>query len=185
MRDPATKKEWLASLRRPRVTLTPYWGLLVVFLAMLGALYSGRLIAEDLSHPTHVGELYLFAVKNGGYEDKCKWRDGGCPMPLVVIENIGDENIAGKFDYRAAQFVVLNAGIHKPGSMAWNTTLVHEFTHYLQWIFGEIGPSTQCMGRMKAEEAAYAAGNAYLKRFGMTKDYSTQMLMHALACAQG
>jgi hypothetical protein len=141
-------------------------------------------LAQSLSHPTKVSELFEAAVKHGGYETKCLSRPDGCHMPAVLIVGIEDDNIAGQFDPRNPNFVRVNANTrHVPGSLGFNEVLVHEFVHYLQWLFGELGPQSRCSDLLRIEGQAYKAGAAYLAQFGIVKDYSEQLGSIALMSA--
>jgi hypothetical protein len=120
-------------------------------------------------------------VKFGGYEAACMAR-GGCKMPNVVIVRIDDENIGGQFTWNQPTVINLSSSAYTPGSLEWNTVVVHEFVHYLQWLTGKIGPHTRCEGIVEAEKEAYAAGAAYLLQFGIVKDYTPQIFMTMLMC---
>lgn len=189
MRDPATKAEWLEGLRAPRKTLVPYWALgmaVLVGAVLAGVLYSGRLLAEEtLPRPTTVLDLYAQAMKIGGYELKCQFRRGGCPAPVVAVSAIESDNVAGQFDPRMPNFVTINSKVLTPGTLDWNATVVHEFVHYLQWVFGEIGPAVSCEDVAKAEVAAYKASAEYLSQFGIVRDHSMQLFAVAVMCLEG
>lgn len=179
MKDVATKKEWLASLREARehrlmVTLKAL-KFLAIGIALSMAFAAGKATAA-LYHPTSLHDLFMEAIKHGGYEQKCAMRRGGCPMPAVVIHTIPDENISGQFDPRNPSYIQLNTTpAVMPASLHFNMVLVHEFVHYLQWLFGELGPQSGCTEVPKIEEPAYKAGASYLAQFGVTYDYSAQM----------
>ena len=149
--------------------------------------FAGKASAAPLIHATPLQELFLTAVKLGGYEKKCLARMGGCEMPSVLIASIDDDNTVGQFDPRQPVLVKINTRII-PGSLGFNAVLVHEFTHYLQWLFGELGPQTQCQDQPKIEEQAYKAAAAYLAQFGIVYDYSDAMfgvLLMAAMCSTG
>lgn len=141
------------------------------------AFVAGRVTAAPLIHATPVQDLFKAAVKFGGYEQKCMGRRGGCPMPAVLVQHIDNANIEGQFDWRTPMLVKINVTEHLvPGSLDFNETLVHEFVHYLQWLFGELGPQSSSTCEVTSIEGpAYAAGAAYLAQFGIQKDYSGQM----------
>lgn len=153
--------------------------LCLVLLLGLGLWRSAQ--AAPLAHPTSLVELYKAAIKFGGYEDKCNARINGCPMPAVVLVYIEDSNIAGQFDPSHPTFVKLSA-LMTPGTVSFNAVMVHEFVHYLQWLFGDLGPDSGCKDTPRIEEQAYAAAAEYLKQFGIIYDYSDQMVgIHLMA----
>jgi hypothetical protein len=157
----------------------------LVLLVTLG--FCSQTKAAPLSHPTQLKELFLSAVVFGGYAEKCQARRGGCPMPAVVLAGIEDDNTVGQFDPRHPTFVKITSQI-MPGSLAFNAVVVHEFTHYLQWLFGDLGPETLCKDHPPIEEQAYKAAAAYLAQFGINYDYSDQLfnvVVMAAMCEAG
>ena len=155
------------------------WALIAVFVGWATGAY-----AQPLSRPTQVGELFTAAVKFGGYEAKCMAKHGGCPMPAVLIITIENDNIRGQFDPRNPNFVRINTAEHTiPGTLDFNEVVVHEFVHYLQWLFGELGPQSTCRDLFEIESQAYKAGGAYLAQFGIIKDYSDQLATVAFMAA--
>lgn len=158
-----------------RATIAPYWVIAAVLFGIGTLLYHVNGMAEGLSRPTPVAELFKAAIKFGGFEQECMQRRGGCQMPGVTIVLIEDANVAGLFFFRDPNTVKMNAQVHTPGTLEWNATLVHEFVHYLQWLTGKLGPQTQCEQMVEIEEPAYKAGSAYLAQFGIVKDYKSQL----------
>lgn len=143
----------------------------LVLLISLG-LCSKPAQSAPLLHPTSLQELFLKAVVHGGYAQKCMARRNGCEMPAVVIMGIEDGNILGEFDPRNPTFIKINTTKNIiPGSLGFNAVMVHEFVHYLQWLFGELGPQSKCLDHPRLEEQAYKASAAYLGEFGIEYDY--------------
>lgn len=181
--DDAKSERWVL---RDRVI---FW--LVVFFVVPPLLYWGpKAFSTELSHPTRVGDLFAAAVKHGGYEAKCLARPNGCPMPAVLVADMEDDNIRGQFDPKHPTFVRINAASRTvPGTLAFNEVLVHEFVHYLQWLFGELGPQSGCRDIVRIESQAYLAGAAYLAEFGIVKDYTGHIggiaMMAAMCEAMG
>lgn len=137
---------------------------------------------DKLPQPTPVAELFEKAVKHGGFEAACLKR-GGCPMPVVALAAIEDDNVAGLFDFHNPVFVKISTGNRIPGTLAFNATVVHEFVHYLQWLTGQLGPQTPCEARVAIEGPAYRAAAAYYAEFGIVFDYSPQMASMAFLAA--
>ena len=132
--------------------------------------------SQPLSHPTNVAELFAAAIKHGGFTAKCQARPGGCPAPGVLVVTIEDDNINGQFDPSQPTFIRINALPRvAPGTLAFNEVLVHEFVHYLQWLFGELGPQSRCSDIVRIESQAYKAGAAYMAEFGIIKDYTEHL----------
>lgn len=141
----------------------------------------------DTAKPTLVSELYETAKKLGGYEKMCAASMHQCPQPMVLISEQYDEYAYGVFNpFKETDRVILSMGNLKPGTIAWNATLVHEFTHYFQWLAGEFGPSTlSCSLMAKIEIDAYTVAAAYLKSIGVDEDMQEekdQMVLNAAFC---
>jgi hypothetical protein len=136
--------------------------------------------------PTEIDELFSQAIKLGGFEKFCQSRDEGCQVPGVLIAKIEDENIAGQFTWYSPTFIRITTGYFAPGTLLFNSTVVHEFVHYLQWLRGDLGPSNNSCEKVRdAEIQAYAAGDAYLAQFGIKKDKSMIDFMLATMCLYG
>ncbi len=149
---------------------------------------SGVFAESGIVKPTTVTELFKDAIELGGFAQMCQSRVGGCPMPVVAIVEVEDENIAGLFHYRNPNVIQVNASVRVPGTLEFNATVLHEFVHYLQWLAGKLGPASTCMDTPGIEEPAYKAAAAYFARHGVEFDYSMQMFsvqMGAMSCAQG
>lgn len=156
---------------------------LVAGLALLVALFipAGTFAKDyaELYRPTTVEKLFEQAILHGGYKERCDKE--GCPMPSVRIIPLG-ENVLGQFRPTQVPGEVLIATELPPGNMLWNEVVVHEFVHYLQWRFAELTPTLTYCGLAKLEAAAYAAGIAYLKQFGIAADHSEQIAMVNFNC---
>lgn len=136
---------------------------------------------EKLHQPTNVVALFKQAVELGGYAEKCAVRQGGCPMPSVTITGL-DPNIGGQFNPADPTIIKTNGEALVPGTLLWNSIVIHEFVHFLQWYFGELGPHSTCQDHQRIEEAAYVAGAKYLAQFGIVEAYSMQRLWLAMMC---
>jgi hypothetical protein len=128
---------------------------------------------EDLPKPTVVTELFKAAMKHGGFEKQCMARNGGCKIPHVRITGL-DASTYGNYFWEEPTVINVSADL-KPGTLGFNETVVHEFVHQLQFMFGEYGPQTMCRDMLKVEEKAYKAGAAYLAESGVIVDYSEHL----------
>lgn len=123
----------------------------------------------DKALPTVVTELFEFAKKQGGFEEMCNTSMYECPQPAVLITEDIDDYAYGMYNpFKMPDVVQMSMGNAKPGTIAWNATLVHEFTHYFQWVSGKLGPSTlSCSNRAEIEIQAYTVMAEYLKSVGV------------------
>lgn len=124
----------------------------------------------DLYRPTPTAELFEKAVKLGGFEAECGKRHNGCVAPAVLVTEMR-EGLMGSFTWDEPRVVKLNS-VMVPGSLKFNSVLVHEFTHYLQWLTGKIGPHNWCPVAVEMETQAYNVAAAYIGEFGVVRDYT-------------
>lgn len=129
----------------------------------------------DLYRPTPVAEIFEKAVKFGGFEQACGRRPAGCAVPQVRIAETA-AGTYGTFTWNEPTVVNISSSV-VPGSLQFNSTLLHEFVHYLQWLTGKIGPHNWCAVAVEAEQQAYEAAAKYHAEFGLVRDYEMQMTM--------
>jgi hypothetical protein len=139
---------------------------------------------ESVYKPTKIETLYKAAILLGGFKEFCSTRDGGCPMPAVVVAPL-PEGIAGQFTWHSPGFISVTTGDIMPGTLDFNETVVHEFVHYLQWLRGDLGPSVTCEQVSASETSAYKAGSDYLAHYGVKKDLTFIEFMLATMCLYG
>lgn len=155
----------------------------LAFFLLIGSTVAESPGYETRAHPTPIAELFAAAVKHGGYTKQCAARRGGCPIPLVLVAPLG-ENIDGTFYYMDPTVVRVSVDL-LPGTLRFNETVVHEYVHYLQFLFGEYGPLTRCTEMGDIEAKAYKAGAAYLAALGVHVDYKGHIAwiaMEASSC---
>lgn len=128
----------------------------------------------ELAKPTPIAELFQAAIEFGGYKDFCAARRDGCPAPMVRLVPL-PENIQGTFNFLEPTVIniAIDAEDHSPGTVEWNETVVHEFTHYLQWLSGKYSPAIkdECKMMYEIELEAYTAGYRYKEALGLAVDY--------------
>jgi hypothetical protein len=90
-------------------------------------------------------------------------------MPVVVIGPM-QHNI-GEFDARNPSYITIS-DVLSPGSFEWSDSVVHEFTHYLQWLSGELRPLADCLSHAKLEMEAYKTDERWAIEQGVNRDYS-------------
>lgn len=131
-------------------------------------------------------DLYAIAIEYGDYKEKCKYLRSGCPMPNVILTEHMEATNVGEFTYLNPTVVAIAADkAGSPGTPVWNAVLVHEFTHYLQWRTGKLGPSLPCQAGQEAEIEAYAAASKYLTSRGVAHSFKDQLFGVALMCVEG
>ena len=151
-------------------------------LLALSLLLFAAIVPVRAAEPVTVADLFEQTVALAGYKEMCDAR-GGCEPPAVVLAPFDNTDIAGRFDPRKASFVQINP-ILPVGSLRWNSTVVHEFTHYLQWLFGALTPAVACADVQALEFAAYDAAAAYLAQHDITADYTSQRFRVTIMCSQ-
>ena len=87
MTDPATKQEWLHSLRakQQRATLVPYWVLSVLILAIGLALVAGKVYAEPMAQASAGGVVITV------YTEACTHPDHVTNLPKRATWKEGDK----------------------------------------------------------------------------------------------
>lgn len=126
-----------------------------------------------------IESLFAFALSISSYQWTCLERVH-CPIPTVEIQAL-DGDRAGSFSYLTPLKLTLDTTVdlNTPEGQA---TVVHEFTHYLQWRAGKYTPATTCAEKVNLEAEAYKAGSAYLKTKGIDKDFAGELFTAAMSC---
>lgn len=116
-------------------------------------------------------DLYKDALRLSGAQDKyCTKFPNECrTMPIVKTQFLPG-NVLGQFDENDATYIRISPFL-KPGSLFWKVTLVHEFTHYIDWRFGNLKNAATCLEAVASEEHAYEVGRLWLKEHGVETNY--------------
>lgn len=161
-----------------------------LLVALLSAVLVASALGRDipqLSHPTAPSELFVFAIEAGGFAEMCENTPYHCPMPKISIDGSIDDYAYGIFNpFEKANTVVMSESLLEPGTVMWNAVLVHEMTHYLQYLRGEFVPSKLgCAAHERTEHEAYDVGAKYLQSLGFKEDFAkekAQMSLDAAMC---
>jgi hypothetical protein len=151
---------------------------LVIELAVLFYL----IVWAHSSEAASVDSLFKEAIKHGGFTEYCKKEE--CPVPAVVLAPLEYEGANGKFDIRHPTVISISPEHEGAlGSHEWNSTLVHEFVHYLQWLTGIFKVNMSCHDKVRLIELpAYHAQAKYLSKHKIEYDYSFQMFIMGMGC---
>ena len=113
--------------------------------------------------------LFALAIALSGYESLCVERPDACSVIPIVVRasdaQLGTAKGGHVLHARPDQVVV--ASRYEPGSHAYNSILVHEFTHVLQLRSQRWRGLTVCQKALREREA-YMAQLAYLERYSLT-----------------
>lgn len=127
--------------------------------------FNAQGISEEYSQATPpVVELFLYAMEKKNLA--ClSHPNGGCFLPEIRIAELPD-GVLGQFKIQDPTYITVTPRL-TPGSPAWNSVVVHEFSHWLDWYFDiVIRSKMQCRDYMVAEERSYIIQYAYLKDQG-------------------
>lgn len=122
----------------------------------------GAIAATDAFSKTTT-ELFADTQRLSGYGCPTK-RVDLCAAPGVVIAEL-PEHILGVFNVEQASYVSINSS-EDIGTKEWQSIVVHEYMHYLQWLAGKVGPHVSCDQNVDAEIEARKVGNAWLVENG-------------------
>lgn len=144
----------------------------------------------SLPAPTPSVELFELTKKLGGFEEMCAQSFHKCEQPMILISREHDDYAYGVYNpFVKADTIVMSMTNLVPGTIGWNMVLVHEYTHYLQWLKGTYAPSMPlCTGMAKIEIEAYEVSSKYLETLGINDDMEAKksmMRMNEAMCIDG
>ena len=131
-----------------------------------------------------IPQLFDYAIKFGGFTEVCKDKEK-CQLPTIVIEKEYVPGALGAFTIKQPTLIRISI-THPtlPGTPDWESTIVHEMVHYLQFWTGQWKVNTSCIDMInKVEQPAYEAQAQFLKQIYKKKyDYSFTLYIASIAC---
>jgi len=148
---------------------------------------SGVGAANERPEPNLYAQLFAAAQRFSGYSCKdFKWRDvrsAYCHAIPVLIAPFESDGMLGMFLPDHPDHIQVTDKV-TPGTIVWQSIIVHEYVHYLQWLHGkDTLLTTTCDSVVDSEEEAYAAQGKFLKDRGLKPDDPTLYLfLRRTAC---
>lgn len=121
--------------------------------------------------------LLAFAIATADYKELCA--STACTAPTVIAADVD-----GVAMFHPDEPTVIRVSKHlKEGSIEWQSAIVHEYVHYLQWKAGKIGAYVGCEQRLKLEREAYHTESAFLLRHGIDEDFADRIFGVSIRCS--
>lgn len=121
---------------------------------------------------TMPGDAELFAEAQRISGRKCVSNDaqaeedgeagGLCAPPRVINQDLAKIEAYGLYDHTTNPRVVyVDFNTAPPGSQQFKEVVIHEYTHYLQWVNGDLKPKGDPCERSKLEIEAHKVDQEY------------------------